>query len=292
MDRVTAEQTLEVARRHGCRAMHIGGGEPFLDMDGLCGVLDAAVGIGVGIEYVETNGSWFSGLRSATEKLARLREHGLSTLMVSIDPFHNAVVPLEKIRGVMAACRATGMQVFPWRSEFLPELGAFAPDRPHGLEEYVERHGTGYPRSVFERYGVSIGGRAALTARGLFPRRPVEVILRRPSPCARLAATSHFHLDLHGNYIPTLCTGLTVRRDDVGGVLEDYPLLQGLYAEGVGALVRLATASHGFEPDPAGYVDACDLCLAARMHLVLKAGWTSHELGPRGFYEQLAGEAA
>ena len=38
---------------HGCRSVHIGGGEPFLDPDGLIRVASAAREVGMGIDYEE-----------------------------------------------------------------------------------------------------------------------------------------------------------------------------------------------------------------------------------------------
>ena len=44
--------------------------------------------------------------------LQDLRESGLSALLVSISPFHNEHIPLDKVTGVMRACEETGVSEY------------------------------------------------------------------------------------------------------------------------------------------------------------------------------------
>ena len=89
---------IEKIRSLGCTSIHIGGGEPFLDLSGLEMVVEtcalwAGVKIAlrrsasIGIDYVETNSSWYKGMNSACEILSSLKERGLSALLVSMSPF-------------------------------------------------------------------------------------------------------------------------------------------------------------------------------------------------------------
>ena len=55
----------------GCRAVHVGGGEPFLDPDGLQRVVETAFALDVQIEYVETNASWYRDKASALQIYSR-----------------------------------------------------------------------------------------------------------------------------------------------------------------------------------------------------------------------------
>ena len=54
----TAEKNLQAVRSLGCRAVHIGGGEPLLRPEALAEVLKVAAKLGVAVAYVETNASW------------------------------------------------------------------------------------------------------------------------------------------------------------------------------------------------------------------------------------------
>jgi molybdenum cofactor biosynthesis enzyme MoaA len=128
-----ARANLAAVRRLGCRAVHIGGGEPLLRPDGVAGVLEVAAEVGVQVEYVETNSSWYRDHASACATLEMLAARGLSTLLVSISPLHNEHIPFHKVRGVIAACRTVGVSIIPWVGEFVPDLAAFDEWRPHKL---------------------------------------------------------------------------------------------------------------------------------------------------------------
>jgi len=61
--------------------------------DKLGAVLEIAAKVGISIEYVETNSSWFQDIDSAKDLLTQLSGKGLHTLLVSISPFHNEQIP-------------------------------------------------------------------------------------------------------------------------------------------------------------------------------------------------------
>ena len=62
-----------------------------------------------------------------------------------------------------------------------------------------------------------MGGRALKTLRPYLAKKSAEQILNdNAGNCAaELADTGHFHLDLFGDYIPGLCSGLALDRDDL-----------------------------------------------------------------------------
>ncbi len=288
IDEAAARLNLEKIRSLGCRAVHVGGGEPFLNPGGLLKVLTIARETGVRVDYVETNSSWFKDSKEATDLLGELKDQGLTTLLVSISPFHNEHIPFQKVRGVIAACRATGLAAFPWVSDFYKEIDAFDPRLPHRLEEYQVRFGVDYLRKIPSRYWIHFGGRAAGTFAKLFETREAAAILAREHRgCRELEDVSHFHLDLFGHYIPGLCAGLAIRREDLGQPLNEaqYPLLTRLYKSGINDLWTLARGE-GFEPAGA-YMSKCHLCQDIRRYLVLDRQLPFPELAPRGFYENL-----
>ncbi len=112
LDGAHAESIFKRIAALGCRSVHVGGGEPLLDPAGLAAVLQAARKTGMGIDYVETNSAWYVDRDRTVGILSDLRAEGLRTLLVSISPFHNAHIPFARVRGVIEACRETGIQVF------------------------------------------------------------------------------------------------------------------------------------------------------------------------------------
>ena len=138
IDPVAAEKSLKKVPRLGCRSVHIGGGEPLLRPDKLTTVLEIADDLGVSVDYVETNSSWFKDPDSATDLLLRLRKHGLNTLLISISPFHNESIPFFKVKGVIEAGQRAGVGIFPWVTDFVSDLSQFDPGQTHSLEEYYQ----------------------------------------------------------------------------------------------------------------------------------------------------------
>ena len=288
IDETTTRRNLEKIRALGCPAVHVGGGEPFLNPDGLLRVLEIARETGVRIDYVETNSSWYRDLDSAVAQLQELKARGLETLLVSISPFHNEHIPFQKVQGVIEACRAARLAAFPWVSDFYREVDAFAPDTPHRLQEYQERFGADYLSKIPARYWIHFGGRAVQTFAASFATHDCAAILSlNRRGCRELQDVSHFHLDLFGNYIPGLCSGLAMARDDLGTPISaaKYPLLACLHESGINGLFELAR-EEGFGAS-GRYISKCHLCLDIRRYLVLDRGLTFPELAPRGFYENL-----
>jgi hypothetical protein len=289
IDAATTRQNLETIRRLGCQAVHVGGGEPFLNPEGLLQVVTSAREAGVGIEYVETNSSWYRDPETAVTLLRELKDRGLTTLLISISPFHNEHIPFQQVRGVIEACRRTGLAAFPWISGFYKELDAFDPHTPHRLEEYEARFGADYFKRIPARYWIHFGGRAAQTFAAVLPTfEAAAILIRDRRGCRELQDVSHFHLDLFGHYIPGLCAGLAIHGDDLGSPLnsEKYPLLAQLHESGINGLWALAR-EHGFQAEGA-YLSKCHLCQDIRRYLVMDQEVNFAELAPRGFYENLS----
>lgn len=288
MDPVTAAFLFSRARALGASAMHIGGGEPLADPLSLAGVLAAADETGMAIEYVETSGSWFTDLDEATELLTELRAMGLARLLVSITPMHNGFIPLRKTLGTIEAAHAAGIVVFPWQEHFLDDLGAFDPETTHPFGEYLDRYGPDYPAEILRRLWIHPGGRAFDLFGLVLGRRPAEEILDGASQdcLSELGDTSHFHMDLYGDYVPGLCSGLAFRADDLGAPLdpERYPILTTLATTGIRGLYEYATALEGYLPGAGGYVNKCELCQDIRRHLSERGWFESTELSPPEFY--------
>ena len=285
-----AQENFRTVKSLGCSAVHIGGGEPLLRPQALGAVLEAARRAGVSIDYVETNSAWFTDAESAETLLAQLRLKGLHTLLVSISPFHNEHIPFSRTQGVIDAAAKAGVRIFPWVAEFVPDLSGLDKSRTHALSEFEQRYGKNYLRGILDRYWIHMGGRALDTFRPVLRTKTLEHILREnPGGCSReLTDTSHFHLDLFGNYIPGLCAGLAISRDDVGRPLssDKYPLLNILNTKGIRGLLDFAVREYGFKPRPVGLINQCDLCTEIRIFLVSNGYDRSQELAPADFYSR------
>ncbi len=289
IDAETTEQNILKIKSLGCSSIHVGGGEPFLNVNGLRMVVETAYALGVHIEYVETNSSWYRDQISAGEILSSLRDRGLSTLLISISPFHNEYIPFYKVKGVIEACKTVELNVFPWILDFFSEVDALDDKVTHTMDEFKERYGPNYLRRIPSRYWIHFGGRALKTFAKVFTIRTHEEILSSSGGgCAELLDVNHFHFDLFGNYIPGLCSGLAIHRDDMGQEISagKYPLLHILFHEGIEGLYDLVCSKFRFKPSD-GYISKCHLCFDLRRFVVLDKGMAHSELQPQAFYENV-----
>ncbi|MGD2145019.1 MAG: radical SAM protein, partial [Anaerolineae bacterium] len=83
------------------------GGEPFLTYDLLRACTHLAAPLAEQV-YVFTNGSWATDPETARRRLAGLQEAGLDYILFSVDAFHQAHVPLERIAIGIEAARGLG----------------------------------------------------------------------------------------------------------------------------------------------------------------------------------------
>jgi hypothetical protein len=136
------------------------------------------------------------------------------------------------------------------------------------------------------RYWISPGGRALELFRPTAQRIDIQTLIDTAQKCDELGNTSHFHLDLFGNYIPGLCAGLSICRDDLGTPLSagDYPIICRLYSGGIGSLFRYAREHERFQPGQTDYWSKCELCYEIRHFLVADRGFRTKELQPAGHY--------
>lgn len=294
IDAATAYENFRAVRKLGCTSVHLGGGEPFLRPSELLAVLEASKEAGVTVDYVETNASWFVDETEGLELLRQCRSAGLTTVLVSISPFHNETIPFSKTRKLLEALSVARLRAFPWVEDFCRDLETLGADRPHRLEETARVFGHDYLRRIPRRYWIHFGGRAVVFFGNVFGKKPASSILEaNPWPCTELGDVTHFHLDLYGRYIPGLCTGLGIFREDLGGSLPKgrYRLIERLYSKGIRGLYDLAVTDHGYVPSRS-FLNKCDLCLDIRRHLIETSPGRYVELHPATFYQEWAGTVA
>lgn len=283
-----ADEIFAVLKRLGCDAVHIGGGEPLLQPDKLYGILDAAYRNNIGIEYIETNASWYKDASSAKTILKELKGRGVKTLLISIDPYHNEYIPFWKVKGLIQACSDVKMNVFPWQMEFWDEIDALDDQKTHSLEEYIRLYGQDYPVRLMGRYGLNLKGRAFMTYRPFMKKQPVDQILKESKPCRLLSGIYHFHVDLYGNFIPQSCPGFSIPLKELenGTDPDRYRLFNSVESVGIKGLFELAEKEYGYMPKNE-YAGKCDLCYDIRNHLVLELGLDLPDLKPEGHYKYI-----
>ncbi len=275
-------------KKLNCNSIHIGGGEPFLNIDSLFKVLETAKSENINIQYIETNSSWIKNEMETINVLKKLKKLNINTLLISISPFHNEHIPFIKVKQLIKLCNKVNMNIFPWIQDFYNDINTFDDNITHNLKEYQDKYGENYIKSLPSRYWIHFGGRANELYKNIFNKKNLDYIINNSERCLELADVTHFHVDLFNNYIPGLCSGFSINIEDIGDSLDinKYTFINNLYASGIKYLLNTAKKKYGFNPKEK-YISKCDLCLDIRKFLVLKKQINSVELKPIEFYENL-----
>ena len=280
-----ADEIFTILKGLGCYSVHIGGGEPLLKPDKILGILEAAQRSDIDIEYIETNASWHRDEASTLAVLKELKNRGVHTLLISIDPYHNEYIPFWKVKALISACSRAKMNVFPWLMDFWEDIDAMDEYSPHSLDEYARLFGRDYLMSLPERYGLNLKGRAFKTYNPVMKMQPLERILEESQPCRLLSGIYHFHVDLYGNFIPQPCPGFSIplRELAAGADPDRYRIFSIMHSVGIEGFTELAGKEYGYIPK-AEYSGKCHLCYDIRNYLVLELGLDLPDLKPDGHY--------
>lgn len=92
------------------RNIHFAGGEPFLYYRDLVEGLDYAKKRGF-ISSIVTNGFWAHNIQATEEKVRTLYNLGLVRVELSVDNFHQAYIPIERIRNILFVLRKFQLDV-------------------------------------------------------------------------------------------------------------------------------------------------------------------------------------
>ncbi len=248
------------------------GGEPFLFPD----LLRASVALAAPLApvLVFTNGYWAADPDTARQQLADLQQAGLDYILFSVDGFHQAHVPLERVATGIDAARELGYHTIEIDNRYLGEPDADNHFNRRNqalmacLAELCDLAGvnvTQGPARMVGRAGDELS--PYLAKRSTFPAKcPLPGYLggdlRAPTG-----------VELHPGGWVDLCAGLALgnaRQRPLDKILAAYdpdahPIIRVLAREGPLGLLELAQR-HGYAP-AGGYADGCHLCYEARRFL-------------------------
>jgi len=264
ISKVTAEEVCALLREGGCRSVHIGGGEPFLDFDGLIELVQTASHAGIAVEYVETNSSWATDECLIEQRLQALLRVGADTLCISLDPFHAEYIPVKQPLYLAEICKRVGFGCFLWQGRYLSELSRVGHSRTHDRAELERLISPDYVLETAQSYGLHFGGRAINIEEEYAERKPADSVADS-RPCRRLLSADHFHVDLNGMFIPPGCTGIAIPlQEAVRGIPDGkYPAFEALVFGGSAEILKYSQAQ-GFAENPHGYTSGCALCFHIR----------------------------
>jgi len=262
-----AESVGELLRTAGCRSVHIGGGEPFLNFEGLLMLVRVLTDAGIAVEYIETNAYWASDTERIKTYTRELQRAGADTFCISVDPFHAEYVPVELPLTLAKTCQTVGFRYFLWQERYLPAMARLDMSKPQSREDMEKLISSQYILETANSYGLHYGGRALSIEAEHSESKPVSKIENNRS-CRSLLSGGHFHVDMFGRYIPPGCTGIAIPLSEAVQGIPDgkYPIFEVLLAGGVKGLLTYAKTK-GFIPSEEGYPSGCALCFYIRQWL-------------------------
>ncbi len=262
-----AQKVAMLLKKGGCRSVHIGGGEPFLDFEGLITLINSLGDQGIFVDYIETNGYFAKNEEKVKGYIKRLLEVGVDSLCISLDPFHGEYVPPALPLRLSALCEKYGMGSFLWKRQYVKELSVLDMNRHHSREDLSAVLDKNYIAKTANSYGIKFGGRAVNIEEEYANKKPVYELLNA-QPCHSLTSTDHFHIDMHMNYVPPGCTGFVIPLIEMVNGLEEnkYPVFEALLKGGIKALYEFAI-DNGIQCSEKGYTSSCNLCFHLRESL-------------------------
>ncbi|MBE6541353.1 MAG: radical SAM protein [Ruminococcaceae bacterium] len=286
---ITTEESENIAsilEEAGTPSVHIGGGEPFMNFPALLSLIDALNRHGIGVDYIETNAFWAKDEDIVKNRLWELTKRGVTTVMVSSDPFHIEYVPLSRVLTLIKLLSEEGFDYFIWQERYLRKLIHLDHNRTYSKEELEKILGKNYITYTAREYGLGMNGRALAISYDIYPLKSVDELLKSP-PCHNILSAQHCHFDLYGNAVPSGCPGLCANSRDYlcGDISTDkYPVMSRLVCGRIKSLFEYAH-NLGFVPDPQGYPTKCSFCYAMRSFL--SKNNPSDDLSPKCFYENI-----
>ena len=267
ISKASAEDISGLLREGGCRSVHIGGGEPFLQFDGLVELVKTVTNAGIAVEYIETNAFWANDEHQVERQLRALLQAGADTLCISLDPFHTEYVPVRMPLYLARICRRVNFGFFLWQEKYLSALSRLDFGKTHNRAELERLLSPDYVMETSRSYGLHLGGRAINIEAEYSVRIPVDEIANS-RPCNRLLSSDHFHVDLNGRFIPPGCTGISIPLEDAVRGIPDgkYPAFDALLSSGTAGLLRYAK-TRGFAENSHGYTSGCAMCFHIRRWL-------------------------
>ncbi|MDR2570863.1 MAG: radical SAM protein [Oscillospiraceae bacterium] len=280
-----AEAMSTLLKTGGCRAVHIGGGEPFLSFDGLLMLVRTLKNAGIFVEFIETNAYWVADTKKCKEMLRELLNAGANTFCISLDPFHAEYIPLELPLSLAKICNNTGFNYFIWQERYLPVMARLDKSKKHNRAEMEELISSQYIFETSKSYGIRFGGRAIGIEAEFLESKPYSDVISN-YPCHNLLSGGHFHVDMLGRYIPPGCTGIAISLSEVVKGIPNgkYPVFEALFNGGTKALLEYAM-SKGFTINEDGYPSNCSLCFYIRKWLSENA--PSPELDSEHYIESM-----
>jgi MoaA/NifB/PqqE/SkfB family radical SAM enzyme len=261
-----------VAGAYPLRSLMTFGGEPLLYPEAVCAIHEAAQQEGIAHRSIITNASVPRPGAAFRALGRRLVECGVNAILISVDAFHQACIPLQVVERNARALAEAGIEELVWNPCWVVSRGHDNPwnRRTREILDALSH----LPAREDEGNVVQPDGHARDTlAEFLPPKVPLPA-----GSCGDMPYTGPLNeigsIGIEPDGAVTVCHELAIgnaAQEDILDILQRYdpyqiPEGRALLEGGVAALVELARAQ-GIELDPDGYYSVCDLCRSLRKQM-------------------------
>jgi len=266
-------------------SLHLTGGEPFINFP----LLLEAVKLTKKYEipfFVETNCYWAKNEEVAEEKLKKIKEGGLNSIMLSYSVFYLNKVPVENFEIAMKK----SFEIFGMENVSFYTIDAYRIIKEKGIrgtmnfEDCLKIIGQEKFINFLKNYIVP-KGKFLYTLENWFVKFKAEKF-KGANCIGEFLNPYHIHIDLYGNYITSFCSGITPGKfEEVlkNGINTGDKILNFLMTDIYDLL--LWAESYGYKRKD-GYINKCHLCLDIRKFLI-ENKFKFDSLKPEEFYNYL-----
>lgn len=239
------------------------GGEPLLYPEVTCAIHRAAADAGIPKRQLITNGFFSRDEKRIREVAAMLVKAGVNDVLISVDAFHQATIPLPPVRAFAAALQQSGVERLRWSPAWVVNEGFDCPENTRTREVLASLADTGVP--VHSGNDIFLAGNAVDHLAQYYPPPCLDMADHCGTMPYTEPLTEQTSLSVEPDGSVTVC-GFVIgnaAQEPMVDILRRYDPFahEGMRAAMTGVPGLLALAEkRGVAVDPARCYSVCDLC--------------------------------
>ena len=239
------------------------GGEPLLYPDDVSGIMQKAAEYGIPLREIITNGYFSKDESRIAEVVSSLKKAGVTRILLSVDSFHQEIIPLEPVYAFARSAAASSIEIKLQPAWLVNEQ---ADNEYNTRTRDILNRFSDLPVPVNQGNNIFPSGNAALNLAEYYVKKPVDLDQR----CGDAPYTDRLDkvttLPVSPNGDVNACSFMigNVYRESVTEIFERYnphddimmsSLLNGSLLE----LIKVAQ-SRGIKVHPEEHYSACSIC--------------------------------
>ncbi|MDF2540436.1 MAG: hypothetical protein K0S47_154 [Herbinix sp.] len=262
----------QLSKKHQIESVMCFGGEPLLYADDVCGIFSEAYACGIPARQLITNGYFSKSKEKISEVAKALGEAHASKIMLSLDAFHEEMIPLELVHQFAEQLKKEEKSQVSLHPAWVVNR---EDDNPYNnrtkeiLDEFADLE---FP--VSKGNNIFPAGNAVKYLSEYFPEQNVDLT----SSCGRAPYTSPLDQIDTISILPNGDVGIchfvigNIYREDINTILDRYdpyqiPMMRILMEKGVLGLIEYAE-ERGVYADVSKHYSACSVCRELRVKLI------------------------